>query len=350
MMKDELTVEKSSEYLRQALPLMSKYRIPVTPRNFTVWFDYVAGRSAMLSEVIDAMIAEKKAINAELTADLYQRFYGEATQAQVMAAQERVEHILSELFGSLSSADEEVSRYEESLNECSESLDKSMSVDQLESIVSSLLVSTGKMHEGSTSLHDNLLASKKEADELRAELEKVRAESKTDPMTSLLNRKGLDVELSSLTEEDDYKEQKHAVLIADIDKFKSINDNYGHLFGDKIIKIVATALSKLTKGKDLVARFGGEEFVIVLPDTTLEGATTVAEKIRASLENGRVFNPKTGEEIKRVTVSIGVTELEVGEDINVAIARADEALYRAKQGGRNKVEIASINRQPKAVA
>ena len=114
--------------------------------------------------------------------------------------------------------------------------------------------------------------------------------------------------------------------VIDIDRFKSINDNYGHLFGDKVIKIVATALTKITKGKDLVARFGGEEFVVILPDTDLQGAQAVAESIRSSLQNGRVFNPKTREEIERITISIGVTALAPGEDLDGAIGRADAAL------------------------
>lgn len=349
-MNDELTIETSSEYLRQALPLLSKYRIPVTPQNFTVWFDYVSGRSEMLSEIIDGMMEKGEPINTDVTMNLYERFYGEATQSQVMAAQDRVETILGELFASLSSADSEVSQYADSLNECGENIEPGMPAERLEAIVSTLIESTQKVSEGNHSLRDNLVASKQEADELRAELEKVRAESKTDPMTGLLNRKGFEVELQALKEDDDFVNQSHSLLIGDIDKFKSINDNYGHIFGDKVIKIVATALTKMTQGKDLVARFGGEEFLVVLPDTDLKGASVVAERIRSSLEKGRVFNPKTGEEIKRITISIGATQLLADEDIIDAIARADEALYRAKEGGRNRVEIAELNATPQAVA
>ena len=337
----ELTLEASSEYLRLALPLLSKYRIPVTPQNFTVWFDYVAGRSATLSEIIDDLIAKEAPINADVTRDLYERFYGDKTQMGVVAAQERVEQILSELLASLSKADDEAMRYEQALSKCSDDLNEDVSVEQLGNIVSKLVQDTHQMTESSHSLHDYLEESKKEADELRTELEKVRAEAKTDPLTGLLNRKGMGIEMEQLQAEDDYAEQNHALLIGDIDRFKSINDNYGHLFGDKVIKIVATALTKITKGKDLVARFGGEEFVVILPDTDLQGAQAVAESIRSSLQNGRVFNPKTKEEIERITISIGVTGLTPGEDLDGAIGRADAALYRAKENGRNRVEVAN---------
>ena len=146
----------------------------------------------------------------------------------------------------------------------------------------------------------------------------------------------------------DEKATLQRLLIGDIDKFKSVNDNYGHIFGDKIIKVVATAFANLTKGKDLAARFGGEEFIILLPDTDLMGAAAVGESIRKAIENGRVYNPKTGEEIDRVTISIGVTELIHGEPLEDTIARADAALYRAKESGRNRVEINHADSSSKA--
>ena len=132
--------------------------------------------------------------------------------------------------------------------------------------------------------------------------------------------------------------QPHCVVIGDIDKFKSINDTYGHLTGDKIIKAVATSIANQTKGKDLAARFGGEEFVVLLPETPLSGGVAVAELIRKCIEKARFVNAKSGEELRRVTISLGVTELIHGEPLEAAIARADAALYRAKEGGRNRVE------------
>ena len=141
----ELTLEASSEYLRLALPLLSKYRIPVTPQNFTVWFDYVAGRSATLSEIIDDLIAKEAPINADVTRDLYERFYGDKTQMGVVAAQERVEQILSELLASLSKADDEAMRYEQALSKCSEDLNEDVSVEQLGNIVSKLVQDTHQM-------------------------------------------------------------------------------------------------------------------------------------------------------------------------------------------------------------
>ena len=337
-MSKEVSFETASECLRLALPLMSKYQIPVVPINYTVWYEYVAGASPALKETIDRMVAAEQKIDQTLTRELYQRYLDPADATRVEAAQRTVKRLLEAMTVSLETAGTEVSRYEQSLQECAAQLSTDIAADELRGLVAGLIQSTERMNAGSAALQQHLEDSRTEADTLREELARVRHEASTDALTGLANRKGFEERVRALTSADDFAQTSHCVLMADIDKFKDINDTYGHLFGDKILKIVAKAFAHLTKGKDLAARFGGEEFVILLPETPLRGAVAVAESIRRSIEKGRVFNPKTGEEVRRVTVSLGVTELVRGEPIEQAIARADEALYRAKSGGRNRIE------------
>ena len=302
-MTKPVSFETASERLRLALPLMSRYHIPIAPLNYAVWYEYVAGSSPVLRDVIDRIVKNEQTIDENLTRELYQRYVDPTDQSRVEAAQRTVRRLIEAMSVSLDAAGNEVTRYEQTLKECAAQL--------------------------STDI---------EADALREELAKVRVEAHSDPLTGLANRKGFEERLRALELSEDYGEHAHCLLIGDIDKFKNINDTYGHLFGDKILKIVAKAFSNLTKGKDMAARFGGEEFIILLPETPIRGALAVAESIRRSIEKGRVFNPKTGEEVQRVTISLGVTEIVHGETIEQAIARADEALYRAKEGGRNRVE------------
>ena len=138
----------------------------------------------------------------------------------------------------------------------------------------------------------------------------------------------------------------HCLLLGDIDHFKSVNDTYGHLLGDKVIKFVAKVFKDGTKGQDLAARFGGEEFAVLLPDTPLSGATAVAENLRKAVEAGRLRRTDTGEAVRQVTISIGATILLPGEPAGATISRADAALYRAKQGGRNRVEVGELDPLP----
>lgn len=340
-MTTNVSFQTASERLRLALPLMSKYQIPVAPLNYAVWYEYVAGTSPVLKDAIDQLVATEQAIDEKATRDLYQRYVDPSDQTRVEAAQRTVRRLLEAVSHSLEAAGSEVSRYEQSLQECAAQLSTDIEADELRGLVTNLISSTQQMNAGHSALQRHLEESQKEADALREELAKVRIEAHSDALTGLANRKGFEERWRALETSEDFRDNPHCLLIGDIDKFKSINDTYGHLFGDKILKIVAKAFSNLTKGKDLAARFGGEEFIILLPETPLNGAVAVAENIRKSIEKGRVFNPKTGEEVTRVTISIGVTQLKHGENVDEAIARADAALYRAKEGGRNRVEVAA---------
>ncbi len=127
-----------------------------------------------------------------------------------------------------------------------------------------------------------------------------------------------------------------SLIIADIDRFKRINDNYGHLTGDTVLKLISKLIQRHIKGRDIACRFGGEEFIMALPETKMDGGFALAEQIRTSLEKVRWHSKSSGKDIGTITISLGVAQLIPGEDLNVLIARADKALYAAKQNGRNR--------------
>ena len=133
--------------------------------------------------------------------------------------------------------------------------------------------------------------------------------------------------------------QELSILMIDIDKFKNINDTYGHSVGDKIIEASGKILTKVTSNSDVVARYGGEEFIVLLTDTGVNGAVALAERIRVETENNHI-KLDTGELI-HITVSIGVTKLDnmKDKDIEETIKRCDKALYRSKDQGRNMVSL-----------
>ncbi len=339
MHPQEVTIEKSSELLRLALPYMSRYRIPVTPSHYAVWYAYVAGGNVALQEAIDALMAADEPIDEEVTADLYRKFVDPTDLSRFEEAQQALRSLAESVTSSLVSANGEVSKYEASLKACSSQLDGNMHPEAFRSLVCTLEESTQRMSAGSQDLQQHLEESRREAEVLREELAKAQAEAKTDALTGLANRKGFDEAIERLRAGGESALGDACLLICDIDKFKSVNDNYGHLFGDKVIKAVAEVLGKQTKGKDLAARFGGEEFVVLLPETDIGGATAVAESIRNTIEHSRVVRPKTGEEVRRLTISIGVTRFVASEEVKQTLSRADEALYAAKANGRNRVEV-----------
>jgi len=158
----------------------------------------------------------------------------------------------------------------------------------------------------------------------------------TDPLTGLHNRRYLDSHLRSLVERSANAGKPMSVLAFDLDFFKGINDTYGHDAGDDVLREFAHRLKKSVRGIDLVVRHGGEEFVVVMPETDLKHAANIADRLRQDVE-GEVFNTSAGDSIP-VTVSVGVSEFQGPSDTAEALMRrADQALYAAKREGRNRV-------------
>ena len=181
--------------------------------------------------------------------------------------------------------------------------------------------------------------SKQEISSLQDRLEIATLEALTDPLTELTNRKGLsmaiDESISSLEQAAAYP----CLLMLDIDHFKKINDSFGHLLGDKAIKMVANTLKNQIKGKDTAARYGGEEFSVLLPETEIQNAQIVAENIRRIIESMSIKKASDKQVICRMTISIGVTRYQPDESISDFIGRADNALYQSKNTGRNRVTV-----------
>jgi diguanylate cyclase len=175
-----------------------------------------------------------------------------------------------------------------------------------------------------------------EAKGFRDHLEEQRQKALTDPLTGLPNRAAWDERM----ELEVARWQRYGgdllVGIVDIDHFKRINDNYGHLAGDKVLKIIADELSKRLRKTDFMARFGGEEFSLLIPSTPMAGAEQLLETLRSAIESCP-FHFK-GERVT-ITLSAGVSAFASGERAEAVFERADQALYRAKRAGRNRIEI-----------
>jgi len=167
--------------------------------------------------------------------------------------------------------------------------------------------------------------------------EKLKYLASTDSMTNLFNRRYLTESSESLCCLAKRNKSDISIIMLDIDNFKNINDMHGHKMGDEVIILLAQLLKKHSRKSDIVCRWGGEEFVMLLPDTNLEGGLRISQKIRKLVEN-LVINLEDNQELK-YTVSIGVSQINCKTDFNIdsSIDRADKALYKAKASGRNKV-------------
>jgi diguanylate cyclase (GGDEF)-like protein len=161
-------------------------------------------------------------------------------------------------------------------------------------------------------------------------------ESISDPLTGLSNRKFMEVELKKLMLSSKRYETALSIIILDLDHFKKINDTYGHVIGDLVLKKISELIKRTMRASDLTIRYGGEEFIIVMDHTASDEAMIKAETLREDVESLEI------EELEgnSVTISLGVTQLCKEDDsINSFVARADEALYKAKTSGRNQCQL-----------
>jgi diguanylate cyclase (GGDEF)-like protein len=161
-----------------------------------------------------------------------------------------------------------------------------------------------------------------------------------DGLTGIHNRRWLDETLHRMVQRHERSQDPLSLSLIDIDHFKQFNDRYGHAAGDHVLTLVAAQLSSNLRPTDLVARFGGEEFVIIFPDTTLEQAIAAAERVRGAVAQCEVKMPD-GSPLPRVTISMGVTQLASPQTVPDFLKTADFAMYQAKHAGRNRVSIAA---------
>jgi diguanylate cyclase (GGDEF)-like protein len=175
--------------------------------------------------------------------------------------------------------------------------------------------------------------------ELEIAKEKLTTMANKDPLTNLYNRRYFTDIASNIQELAKRNNEPLSALMIDIDRFKNINDTYGHDVGDDVIVNIANILLQHTRKSDIVVRFGGEEFVILLPNTNIDGAAKIAEKIRVNIENQTIKLDENS--TIKTTVSIGVSQCSNSNSLNIEnlIKRTDVALYEAKRSGKNKVVI-----------
>jgi diguanylate cyclase len=334
------SIEQSAEYLRLALPLMTKQAAGLHPISYAVWYEYVSGTNPPLRARIDELNKTGQVLDDAATSRLFREHIAEIDENIAERVSQGFEKVMADISASTAMAADEAGQFGQVLKNWSDDLAAGRHTTTLSHGIADLLHYSGDMQQTVTSLRGRLDESRREVEELRKEVRRAREDAMIDGLTGLANRRSFDVALADCLAAAAPDTQGPSLLIADIDHFKRINDNYGHLFGDKVIRSIATILRDNVKGKDLAARYGGEEFVIILPGTSVAGAHSLAETIRKTVAGSRIKRVGSNEIIANVTISLGVACHRPGESEQELIARADKALYQSKQQGRNRVTIA----------
>jgi len=359
------SVERSTELLRKALPLMSRQAAALHPASYAVWYAYVSDDKSALHQALDAHLAAHGSLDEAATEAMYRRYLAEPQQqppelpSEKMA--EELHRLLDGMQASATAAGDETARYGHSLQQLSAALGPDVP-SATPPALDMVREHTLQMQSALTQLQRQLAESQSEINTLRDEVRSARQESLIDALTGLGNRRAFDRHLSTCLASCLATDVAAAalgaatsaapvcLLMIDIDRFKRVNDTYGHAFGDQVLRAVGQVLKAAAPEGSLAARVGGEEFALLLPAMALEPARALAEKLRVTVAASRIRRKGSNDAAERITVSLGLAlyARRSGPDAALAdeapadfVERADRALYAAKQGGRDRVELAA---------
>jgi diguanylate cyclase len=332
------TATREQVLAKTAFAFMSDWNITPSPENYELFYVYAAGSNAALGKFIDTMIRERTPFTPPVLQGLCTQFLTRERTAQTMEdVGAGISGMLDAMMSKLDRAGKDAGEYGRALSAASGELGGAQSPAAVAKMVERLVTATQAMEVRTKALEGELQRSSDQVNELKTQLDTVRKESRTDPLTALANRKTFDQELQSAIKDARQDGSSVALMMCDIDYFKRFNDTWGHQTGDQVLRLVANCLSENVKGRDTAARYGGEEFVVILRQTPLEGAAKLAEQIRANVENKKLVKKSTGDILGTITISVGVAQLRENDTPDLLVQRADRALYRAKNTGRNRV-------------
>jgi diguanylate cyclase len=311
---------------------------PADPRTFSVWYNFVAGESGMLTEAVDARLARDDTLSAKDVDELYGTLIAPGNVSdKVDRLGAQVADEIDQVMAMVTAAEGTASTYSANLADVSKRLDSTRDRAGVRQVVEGLVLTTREMGSINSRLQSQLQVMRDEISRLRNEIELVRNESLTDALTSLGNRKFFNATLENAVAAAHARKQALTLMLADVDHFKKINDSYGHVIGDHVLRFVASTIRGTLGEGHIGARYGGEEFAVIMPNAAIDEAMKCAERLRQTVMKGELVRRSTGKKHAALTISIGVAKLHAGATAQSLIEAADVCLYAAKRSGRNCV-------------
>ncbi|WP_373020868.1 GGDEF domain-containing protein [Thiomicrorhabdus sp.] len=327
--------ETSSSALSQkSLAKINELKLSENPVHFTLIYEWLSQADPYFSEEVDRIIRQGN-YDDEMAETLYIELITQLLYKTLPTEQACT--VLNELLSKLSRWIDENAGKKELLNEQLKALDNlSLPEEAQKPLKETILPIMHDLFDGTNELQKQIIKSTEEIRLLKDELERTSVIAKTDELTNIPNRRGFNEIINKASQHAQESQSSFAIILLDLDHFKNVNDTFGHLIGDSVLRYVAKLLHNETKGQDSIARFGGEEFVVILPDTTYDSARQVANNIRKKIE-ARPLQIKSSHQTLKLTISAGVAMYQMGEELDKLFHRVDQCLYLAKSKGRNLV-------------
>jgi diguanylate cyclase len=334
---------KNWQNAKQAFSSMEKNCIHPTANSFAVWLAYHNKSIEGLCNDIDSAISQGKAIDDYFCASLYHNYFIKLDiNERIISAGDNFESEIHGVMQDIEAARIDTNEFKTKLTSAKKELNGQENANNVRAVVGKLTNATDTIISKSTALEERITQSRQEIASLRQELEMARSEAAKDSMTGVANRKTFEKFYASALENSNITKQPLSLIMTDIDHFKKVNDKWGHQTGDQVICYVAGVLEREAPKNSMVARLGGEEFVIVAPGIDDNAAFELSEKIRNQVERKKLIRRNSKEDLGKITISIGIAQFDGIETRTDLLERVDKALYKSKHTGRNCTNIAPI--------
>lgn len=330
--------DDAGRWHREALDFLCRFNIPVVPICYHVAYEYTSQRHAELTRLIDAQLKKSGQLDSHFLLHLFESHClddGDGNKLDQHLAD--LHDLLFKVLEGVTKSSSQTSLFNETLQQQSNALDANPGVDDLRGIANTLLQATTQAIDDNRMLHEQLQSVEQQSQSLQSEVEKLRDEISKDALTGLFNRRALNKRIDELLESYSDEATPFSVLMLDIDHFKRINDSFGHVIGDEVIRRIGLIMRSQMRDLDFPARYGGEEFTMLLPETEISRAMDIAQSIHESVAKLILVKRSTKERLPSVTISVGAASVRQGDSPESLLERADQALYQAKETGRNRI-------------
>lgn len=329
--------DNAAELVRVILPLMSKHHIPANPRNFAIWYEYAAGRNRSLVEDVDRILQREGSFRPQDTRDLYQRYIAPFDADRLENANNDLRAVVDRTLTEVKTLNRDAEKSEKHLTRQASQLDALPPEADTRAILNDVVQETRRLATSSHLLHERLDKTQDEVDRLQQELRAVKETARKDALTEALRRDVFEQELETAVDEANQSGEPVSVILFDIDRFTEINQKFGHLVGDKILRFVAKAVTGKTPEGACVGRFGPDEFSVTLPRLPLTAAVHLAETTVQSVAKTRLKRRDSGRALDAVTLSAGVSGYRHGETQDRLLRRVEICLSSAQEKNGNYV-------------
>jgi diguanylate cyclase len=328
--------EESAEILRRALQLMAPHKAAFHPLSYAVWYEHAADLNPGLSRDLQRFSVPDTPLCEPDVSRLYALHIAARDVEAFERAQSQLRTLLEDSASGAASTQTAAARFTHTLDSASKKLEQPVDAATLKRMVAELMSQAQIMQKVTVEFSEKLSAHRNEVMSVVERLERAQTEPLRDPLTGLNNRHGFQRAADALTTPD---LDGVPLLAADVDHFKTINDTHGHVIGDKVLLKIAEILRTHIKPDDIASRLGGDEFAVLLPGMSLAEAAELAEQIRLSVSRTLISRSDGAEYAGQVSLSIGLAVGEKNDTLETLRHRADAAMYKAKDAGRNRVTL-----------